>query len=129
MDKYQDLLAAARSIRPELNDLLGNRSEETGRALDDLLRLADTGVDVEIELLDLLSDHYVTREWMRNELKSEVVFRGERAFTPLPGDIDPPEAIVYVCEEVGCDTQILLPKVLTIPPSCSICGRPMKRKV
>lgn len=119
MVTYQQLLTAAEEIQPELETLLGT-------SLTELLRKAEQGEDVELDLLDLLSGHEETRQRLGHILNVKEVFRNEKGFSSPPGQHTPPDAIHYVCT-VGCTGEKFYPRVQVPPPLC-VCGEPMKLK-
>ncbi len=62
MYKTKDILKAAGDIRSHLKDLIGTEADTVEKELSDLLTKAQQGEDVEIELIDLLSEKENTRE-------------------------------------------------------------------
>jgi hypothetical protein len=84
MYQTEDVLNAARAIRPHLTELLGTQAETVEQQLSALLIQADTGEDVEIEIFDLLGEHESTRKWMQDALEDKNVPSGEKTYSPLP---------------------------------------------
>ncbi len=96
----EDVLEAARTIRPLLADLL--EDEQQAQALDAqlarLLEQARAGEPVANRILDLLSKETATREWLRRFLKGEGQLTG-KGFEPLPGPAAPVPAPKFVCPQ------------------------------
>ena len=59
----EDVLEAARVIRPYLPNLLGAEAETVERALAELLARAESGEAVDNQILELLAEYDATREW------------------------------------------------------------------
>lgn len=92
----EDVLECARSIRPELPELLGAAAETVDRQLADLLAQAKTGAAVDAEILDLLKSHPNTYDWAAEFLAPQRVSKG---YERLAGSGDVVSAQRYVCPE------------------------------
>jgi hypothetical protein len=95
--KPEDVLEAARSIRPELKRLLAAQAESVDARLAGLLEQARRGKRVQTAILELLSAHERTRKWTTRFLKRRHQEGGVRAYAPLPGSMRPVAAQKYVC--------------------------------
>jgi hypothetical protein len=84
MYQTEDVLNAARAIRPHLTELLGTQAEEVEQQLRALLTQADAGEDVEIEIFDLLGEHEPTRKWMKDALEDKKIPSGEKSYSLIP---------------------------------------------
>jgi hypothetical protein len=95
----QDILEAARAIRPHLPELVSNdeASELTAR-LDQLLDQAAAGEDVQVQVLILLGERAATREWARRLLDVPPRLRHYQA---LPGHGQLAAVPRYACPD-GC---------------------------
>ncbi len=102
----QEILDAARTIRPELPTLIAADAQTVDAQIADLLRRADAGEPVHNAILQLLAQHEQTRQWMDaylavdNQAKR---LRVMRTYRQPGGDPDPIDAERYVCP-VACDT-------------------------
>ena len=96
----EDILEAAKSIRPFLPGLLNHQAQEVDNQLADLINRHNAGEPLENKIAELLATHDPTREWMRQFLDSKHpanVTKG-LGFNPLPG-ISAPGAPKYVCPQ------------------------------
>ncbi len=120
MYKIEDILKAAGDIRSHLKDLIGTEADTVEKELSELLTKAQQGEDVEIELIDLLSEKENTREWMQKALKDKRLPDGEKSYSPLPGRL--PEAAPglqkYVCPNQGCDYIWIKQRISQKIPQC-----------
>jgi len=100
MYETEDILQAARAIRPRLNNLLGTEAETVAQQLDKLLAQADTGQVVGDNILELLSEYQATRQEMNARLSKEEF----KNYSPLNGDSSKPVATSeYICpDKAGC---------------------------
>lgn len=90
-----DILDCARSIRPDLPDLLGAAAEPIDQQLSDLLAQAHAGQSVDQQILDLLKSNDKTRRWAGEFLSKPIVSKGD--FQPLPGQSEAQETTKYIC--------------------------------
>ena len=65
------LLDAARSIRPYLVDLVGDRALDVDRRIVLLLIRADAGHDVDEDLLGVLTETPATQEWAASVIEND----------------------------------------------------------
>jgi hypothetical protein len=103
----EDVLESARSIRPELPELLDEEADFFDQQLADLLAQANAGQAVEQPILDLLNCHDKTRKWVGEFLNKPLLPKGPLLpgapeFQPLPGYSPAQSTIKYVCP-VGND--------------------------
>ncbi len=129
MYRIEDILAAANAIRENLPKLLGEQAQIADRELSDLLAKAKAGEDVEIEILDLLSEYESTRTWMQQALKDKrSVYRSERGFSPLPGDsFEIPSGLKrYKCPETNCTYTWTQRKAREKIPKCRLHNKDLK---
>jgi hypothetical protein len=63
-----DVLAAARAIRPHLSSLVENH-KDVDRRIAEMLERANTQADVELDLVDALTETEVLRRWTAEFLK------------------------------------------------------------
>ena len=125
MFKTEDILDAARTIRPYLGDLLETESaKEIDGQLAHLLAKANSGQPVENLILELLAAHEATRDWMNRFLLNRQQPEHQRTFSPLPGRVSPLiNAPKYVCPQG--DYVWYRPRVGTIPPLCPTHNLPL----
>jgi hypothetical protein len=69
MVESNDILEGARSIRPYLEGLLGPDAREVDNELSSLLELAQSGQQLESEILELVNQHEPTHKWMDDFLE------------------------------------------------------------
>ena len=102
MYEIEDILSAARTLRPRLDELLGTDAETVISQLDKLLAQAEAGQAVEDDMMELLTKYEPTRNELNALLDGEQ--KGEKSYAPLPGDSSKPVATSeYVCpNEGGC---------------------------
>lgn len=102
----QEILDAARTIRPELPALIGANAGVVDAEIADLLRRADEGEAVQNAVLKSLAQFESSREWVNAYLSADdqaVRLAAMRAYRKPGGDPDPIEAEKYICP-VACDT-------------------------
>jgi hypothetical protein len=95
----EDVLEAARFIRPSLLDLLGAEAETVDRALAELLAKAESGEAVDNQILELLAERDPTREWTRQFLIDKIPPPVMRSYDPLEGSVSVIDANTFVCED------------------------------
>jgi hypothetical protein len=93
-----DLLEAAKTIRPFLPKLLGENAEEMDRHLAELIARCQAGEHQENQIAELLASQDAAREWMAEFLKSDGRQETTRSYAPLPG-IGSVRAPKYICPE------------------------------
>lgn len=114
----EDVLEAARVIRPYLPNLLGAEAETVDRALSELLARAESGEAVDNSILELLAERDATREWANQYLKDKMPPPVMRSFDPLAGSVSVIDANTFVCEVPGCPRIWYRPKAGIEPPPC-----------
>lgn len=117
MSTAEDVLRAAREIQNQLPELLADNASLIHQPLLDLLTQADSGQDVDNQILELLASQESTRLWVAEFLKQEdkrpkeitkdIITRG---FSRPPGNISPPHGNgqetnphLYACPQPGCN--------------------------
>jgi hypothetical protein len=90
----EEVLEAARAIRPHLQSLIGDHADEMNSELTQLLDQAEAGEAVKLQVLQLLSRRQETREWARRFLR---IPRSERTYEVLPGRSGPISVPRYAC--------------------------------
>ncbi len=111
MYKTEDILNAAHTICPKLKELLGTQADEIEHELTLLLKQADTGEDLELEIFELLGKYESSRQWMKDALKDKKILTGEKGFSQLPGKEQPTTSVnrviklvTHVCaNDSACD--------------------------
>lgn len=103
MYSSEDILEAARCIRPFLQELSGSDAEDLDRQLAELLAARDSQ-GVENQILDLVACREATREWMRQFLENRNFQKGQplevqRNYSPLPGSPSPVGAVRFKCPQ------------------------------
>jgi hypothetical protein len=99
----EKVLDVARSIRPYLPSLVGERAGEIDGRLQRLLQEASSGHDVEEEILVVLRSAPETHDWAAGMLGDEEGLPPELQatrmadFSGLPGTGEPVDAVRYVC--------------------------------
>jgi hypothetical protein len=108
MYNTQEILDAARTIRPELPVLLENEPAVDAAELDALIAAllgrAEQGESVDNSVLSLLAATDPTREWLRSYLDAEEKderLEAMRSFRRPAGNPDPIVAQRYVCPVDG----------------------------
>jgi hypothetical protein len=114
----EDVLAAARLIRPYLPDLVVAEAETVDRALADLLARAESGEAVDNQILELLAKRDPTREWTRQFLIDKMPPPVMRSYDPLTGSVSVIDANTFVCEVPSCSRVWYRPKAGIEPPLC-----------
>jgi hypothetical protein len=107
MTRSGHILEAARSIRPELTQLLGpEEAEKVDRELVELLAEANAGRidDSDKRVLCLLGQHDSTLEWVSEYLrarspKGDEKVQGTRGYAALPGEMTPIARVQYRCPQ------------------------------
>lgn len=92
MTLEDDILEGARVIRPYLEELLGEEeAERVDTDLQELLRRAEAGYQVDALILQVLTHHDATRIWFEEYLRkihpSEASEQGEKSFEQLTSKI------------------------------------------
>jgi hypothetical protein len=90
----EDVLECARSIRPELEELLGPKAEQVDCQLADLLAQANTGQQVDGQIIELLGRDEETYYWMAEFFSEPPESKG---FQRLPGPRPVGQVHKYVC--------------------------------
>ena len=96
MYEVQDVLDVAHAVRPHLTDLLGATAPAVEVRLGELLRRAESGDEVKMDLLRLLAEYPATRQWAQRELERPYPERSFRRSVGAVQDIGTPR---YVCEQ------------------------------
>lgn len=100
MYESNDILEAARTIRPFLSELVGI---ETAAAIDpqlaDLLAQSSIEQSVDNRILELLAEQDATREWLADFLKHKQQPEQLRTWSPLPGQGSIVGAAKFVCPQ------------------------------
>jgi hypothetical protein len=124
MYSSEDVIAAARSIRPLLRELLGEElAMEIDRKLADLLAQADHGESVDKPILSLLASYDSTRKWLRRKLFSQPFQDGKNRSIPQHESQENAEESVnnsidcYVRAEM--DTHVIIRRVTTVEVTIS----------
>lgn len=136
MQNREDILEAARSLRPLLKQFIGEAAEEFDQKLAALLA-ASPNKKVDNQILELVAQHDCTREWMKEFLEikrsSNSVQRDEmmwifisRYFAPLPGDPAPIPASRFECPQG--DYVWYQPSAGAMPPECPTHQQALVRK-
>jgi hypothetical protein len=102
-----EILAAAKAIRPHLTRLLAAENATVAMELDRLLDEAAVGRSVDRPLSALLASTEATRNWTRFFLNGEerAVVGTVRGYAPPPGESQAPvPARLYACPQPGCPT-------------------------
>jgi len=88
--------------------LVGRLPKETDEKLKNLVRRAEEGADVSIEVIDLLSPHDNVRRWMNVQITLEAATkRATRGFSPLAGEPDSiPASQLWVCPRKDCEATL-----------------------
>jgi hypothetical protein len=95
----EDLLDAARSIRPFLGELLGPESRDVDDELAEYLARAQQGEKVDNLILELLRKHTQTRVWAEEFLQTKCPPDLVRTYEQPPGSSEPVLADKYRCPE------------------------------
>ena len=94
MFKPENVLEGARSIRPYLAELLGMNAEQVDQQLADLLARAETGQEVDKQILELLKSDEETYYWIAEFLSEPPESKG---FQQLPGQGRTQQTQKYIC--------------------------------
>jgi len=118
------MLSVATEIQQYLFDLLDKEQAEfVNQQLQILLSKAKDGKDVDVDILDLLTEHEPTRQWMEERKRSTSDVN--KGYPPSVGDHNPPPSIRYQCANGHTKH---LPKMPTTAPTCQECGSPMTKQ-
>ena len=90
----EEVLEAARAIRPHLRSLIGDQADETDSEIARLLDQAEAGEAVKLQVLQVLSRSEETRAWASQLLR---IPPGERGYEGLPGRSGPLRVPRYAC--------------------------------
>jgi hypothetical protein len=101
MEHSEDnLREAARSIRPHLRNLVGDRdSTALDVKLAEILQQAEQGTDVGSAVQQLLTQRDETRAWLQLFLETGTIPSTTRGFSPLPGTSHPHPGTKFVCPD------------------------------
>lgn len=94
--KPEDVLDCARSIRPFLQELLGDDAVQVDSQLGELLAQAKAGQQVHEQILELLKSYPDTYNWIAEFLSEEQVSKG---FEKLAGQAQAISAQKYICPQ------------------------------
>jgi hypothetical protein len=94
--KPEDVLDGARSIRPFLQELLGDDAVQVDGQLAELLAQAKAGQQVHEQILELLKSYPDTYNWIAEFLSEKQVSKG---FEKLAGQSQAISAQKYICPE------------------------------
>jgi hypothetical protein len=98
----EDIVQAAREIRPQLESLVGPDWKEWDTKLGDLIARAEAGEeDADLAILSDLRSHSAIRAWLRDRLERKEPIAVERAFEPVPGTSPAVPMPVFTCPK--CD--------------------------
>jgi len=68
-------------------DLVGHLPKALDDALKMLMKRAEGGEDVAIEIVDLFSKHKITRNWLKEQINNQSIEMGSSSgFSPLAGN-------------------------------------------
>ena len=88
--------------------------------LKELIARAEGGQDTTIEIINLLSSHEITREWMKEQINLKSREKGVlQRFDPLAGDLKlalPSQK--WICPEESCDNWVFMIQAGGDPPTC-----------
>ncbi|MGK7918174.1 MAG: hypothetical protein AB4038_21990 [Prochloraceae cyanobacterium] len=96
----QEILEAARSIRPYLSELLdSDEAQKLDRELAELITQAQQNpTDISKHTLKKLSSNSKTRKWTLNFLKDKLPPEIEKGYQPIPGAPSPVSGLIkYAC--------------------------------
>jgi hypothetical protein len=100
----EDIISAARGLRPQLRGILGADAARVEAELDSLLARAGRGEPVADDILALLAADQRVRQELRRRLPEEAdSWRGDASpgYAGLPGRGDPSRELVYRCDVCG----------------------------
>jgi hypothetical protein len=102
--------------------LVGRLPEKADDELKDLVRRAEEGADVSIEIIDLLSSHDNIRRWMKHQITLEKTTRnGTRGFSPLAGKpVSIPASQLWVCPKEICEESLPVIQEGEDAPMCEV---------
>jgi hypothetical protein len=128
-----EILEAARLIRPHLPELLGNKAPVLDAQLAELLARAESGEDVISSIFSALNRYPTTREWFANRVHPQSRASkpepkpdygdhsaGNEDYGSLPGHMEPVNASKYMCPEGDFAWYCL--SVAEEVPTCPIHG-------
>ncbi|MFE4108544.1 hypothetical protein [Almyronema epifaneia] len=126
MYQAEDILDAARSIRPYLSELLTpnpTAAEQLDQKLAELLDQASQNPSATILIQKQLRENAATREWVRQFLEDKQLPDENRSFQPLPGYPSIVKAAKFVCPQG--DYTWYRPRVGIEPPPCPTHNLPL----
>jgi hypothetical protein len=119
----QDVYDAARALRPQLDKMLGEeRASPLKRAIDEHLRLAEEGEEVDERILEFLTRDPAVRSWLRTALLDEStrgLTRDSGSQSP-PGDPGHVRATHFVCPKDDCNFDWCLRRIGRPVPACPV---------
>lgn len=120
----EDILEAARSIRPFLSELLPEAEVKViDQQLSDLLAQANTRQPINNLILEVLTTHDTTREWLSKFLEDKQQPEHLRTVFSLPGNPSMVNADKFVCPQG--DYIWYRPRVGIEPPHCPTHKQPL----
>jgi len=94
--REEEVLEAARAIRPHIHELMGEHAASAERELDRLLAEADQGRDVALDLVRFFAASEPTRRWAKQLLDVPPALR---SYASLPGPLQHVTVPSYRCPE------------------------------
>jgi hypothetical protein len=94
------------------------------KAMDDELKIliarAEEGQDITVELIDLFSQHEITRRWLKEQINSQSREMGAApGYAPLAGN---PSLVLlsqkWICPKSKCDQWMVVIQEGEDPPTC-----------
>jgi hypothetical protein len=100
----EEILVAARAIRPILPGLLGTKAEAVDYSLAELIQRGEAGEPVGKDILALLTQEEPTCNWLQEYFSDTAEDLYNFGLKPLPGRPHPIKAARYACPVKGCPT-------------------------
>ena len=123
MFDQEDVLRAARSLRPYLSEIMpSSRASSLGDDIDHFLERAKDGEKIDNMLLERMAQEDELRAWLKEALLEEEprgVIKASRN-SALAGDVDSVPALHFVCPIEGCDFTWHLRRVGQPVPPCVV---------
>jgi hypothetical protein len=122
----EDILKAARSIRPYLVDLLDpTTAAQLDQHLAELLAQAEHNPSTAIQIQQQLREHATTRDWAKKFLEDKQFADVHRTYDRFVGDPSSVHAATFKCPQ--CNHTWARQRVGIEPPPCPTHNIPLER--
>jgi len=108
------------SIAQIARELVTHLPKAMDEELKQLIARAEAGQDINVEIVELLSQYENTRYWLKEQIKLQAMEMSEPSrYAPLAGN---PKLILpslkWICPESSCDQWMFIVQASGDPPNC-----------